>query len=434
MTASLRVSLLLFGASLLGLAISGRTMYASLSYFWFFLIFFSWIWSKFSLYNLNFERNTIIKKGEIGDIFRENFFIENLIKLPRLWLEVLDQSELPGSQGGRVHTLIGSNRTRSYFGRTRLIKRGVFKLGPTTLISGDPFGLFIVKKHFKQSSEILVYPRVEDIDQFPGPAGLLPGGDALKRRTHQVTPNSASIREYLPGDALNRIDWKSSARTDKLMVKEFELDPLAEVWIFVDGEKISHDELAHNLETDVKGIIFGELDRPSLPPSSVEYAASAAASIARYYLRRGRSVGLALLQDREELLPPDKGARQLDKIYERLAFFKSNGENAFTGLLVTQSRRLPRGSTVVVITPSVRSEIPSAIDQIFRLGLRPITVLINAQSFSGPPGTDLLASKISNMGVPVTIISNEDAIGDKLSLAGISGDGGVSIPTLTVDL
>jgi uncharacterized protein (DUF58 family) len=433
MTASLRVVLSLFIASLIGLAVSGQSLYARLSYFWAILIVISWIWAKFSLYRLNFGRSTNIIKGEIGHIFREQFYLENLINLPRLWVEVVEHSKLPGSQAGRVHTLIGGKQSRSYMGRTRFVKRGAFGLGPTSLISGDPIGLFVASTSFERTAEVMVYPQVVDIDVFPGPAGLLPGGDALKRRTHQVTPNSASIREYTPGDSLNRIDWKSSARTDKLMVKEFELDPLAEVWIFVDGEEAVHTEIPHKLSTDVDDIIFSDLEAPPLPPTTEEYAVCASASIARYYLRRGRAVGLALLLKNDEVLPPDKGARQLEKIYERLAFFKTNGIMPFAGFVASQARRLTRGSTVVLVTPTVREDLSTVVDQLYRLGLKPVVILIDAKSFTGAPGTDRLAKKIGNMGVPLTVLKNEDNLGEKLSLTGWGG-GAEIIAEHTLDL
>ena len=45
------------------------------------------------------------------------------------------------------------------------------------------------------------------------------------------------VREYVDGDPLNRIHWMSTARRDRLMVKEFELDPQSDVWIFLDAER-----------------------------------------------------------------------------------------------------------------------------------------------------------------------------------------------------
>jgi hypothetical protein len=56
-------------------------------------------------------------------------------------------------------------------------------------------------------------------------SGLLSGGEALRRRTHYVTTNASGVRDYAPGDSFSRIHWRSTARRNRLIVKEFELDP-----------------------------------------------------------------------------------------------------------------------------------------------------------------------------------------------------------------
>ncbi len=83
-------------------------------------------------------------------------------------------------------------------------------------------------------------PYIVDLDYFPFLPGLLPGGRALHRRTLEVSPHAAGVREYAPGDPLSRIHWKSTARRDHIMVKEFEQDPQADVWILLDAHRHSH--------------------------------------------------------------------------------------------------------------------------------------------------------------------------------------------------
>ena len=86
----------------------------------------------------------------------------------------------------------------------------------------------------RRCHRIIVYPPTVPIHRFATPIGTLSGGEAVRRRAHFVTTNAAGVRDYQPGDSFNRIHWRSSARRDRLMVKEFELDPLADVWIFLD--------------------------------------------------------------------------------------------------------------------------------------------------------------------------------------------------------
>jgi len=76
-----------------------------------------------------------------------------------------------------------------------------------------------------ETREVLIYPYTADISEFHLPFGELSGGSAFRRRTHHVTDNVTGVRDYVHGDSFNRIHWKSTARTGRLISKEFELGP-----------------------------------------------------------------------------------------------------------------------------------------------------------------------------------------------------------------
>jgi len=430
---SLRVVLLLLALSLFGLAVNGGVVYSRLSYLWVLLIVGSWVWSRVALRGVRFYRRGRVSRGQVGQVFEEHFYIENTGRLPRVWLEVHDLSRLPGAQISHVHMLVGGRQRRFHLGRTLLIQRGVFELGPTEVTSGDPFGLFTVSHRFEPESALTVLPQMIPVDAFPEPPGLLPGGEALRRRTHHVTPNATTIREYASGDSFNRIHWPSSARRDRLMVKEFELDPLADVWLFLDAARyaqaaLSQDEAPGLVEDwrELLNVPAGELTgygRGKLrykkdllqPPSTEEYGVTIAASLARYYLSRKRAVGLALNGGSLDLLPPDKGGRQLNKILISLALLRAEGEIPFSALISGQIGHLPRGSTVVLITPSVEEAVAFSVDQLIRVGMRPVVVLLDAATFGGREGTDRLADGIRTLGVPLLRIANGDDLREALN-------------------
>jgi len=240
-----------------------------------------------------------------------------------------------------------------------------------------------------------------EVQNFPNPPGLLPGGEALRRRTPQVTPNAAGVRDYVHGDPLSRIHWLSSARRNRLMVKEFELDPLADVWIFVDAQAEVQCMRPMEAPTYSNQAIWQRDIKIKLPPSTSEFAISSAASIARHYLRRGRAVGLVSAGQFMGLLPPDRGERQLGKILESLALLRMEGDIPLRGLIETQAKHITRGSTVIVITPSVSEDVILIFDYISRRGLRPIAVLLDSSTFGGPTGSVDLIERVKTMGIPV---------------------------------
>lgn len=418
MTASARIILILLGLSVFAMVVTGTVIYSRLTYLWLFLLLGNWAFSRFALRGVSLHRSANTYRSQVGHVFEERFEIRVAGRLPRLWLEVRDESNLPGAQGSRVLTLLSGNQTRTHRAVTRLVQRGSFTLGPTQLSSGDPFGLFPVTARDVTLSTLLVYPLIADLVQFPSPAGLLPGGEALRRRTHQITPNASGVREYEPGDPLNRIHWVSTARRDRLMVKEFELDPLAPVWIFLDAAQYAQASLPFRQEYEIPVNYLGKKqEKYSLPPSTEEYAVSAAASIARYFIQHKRAVGLACKGDALYTLAAETGGRQLGKILEALALLRAEGNLSLLALVMAQARHLPRGSTVVVITPSTSTDTVAAVDHLLRRSLRPVIVLVDAGSFGGRPGSESLAASIRTLGVPVRRVVNGQPLEASLSIA-----------------
>jgi uncharacterized protein (DUF58 family) len=408
MTTSLRVVVGLLGLSLLALAVTGSPIYTRLSYLWGSLLLVSWLWSRYSLEGLKFNRGHRSRRAQMGTIFEERFDLQNTTRFPRLWLEVRDESKLPNTMGSQVLTLVGGREGRSYLSRTRLIQRGIFPLGPTQIKSGDPFGLFPVSREFPVLDSLMVYPFIVDIRVFPNPPGLMTGGEAQRQRTPQATTNAAGVREYVVGDPLNRIHWLSSARRNRLVVKEFELDPQSDIWIFLDAESSVQAALPYTPPSSAADALWQTKERMDLPPSTEEYGVSVAASIARYFLQKGRAVGLVYDGGSPTVLPPDRDARQLDKILEALALLKARGDMEFSALVTGQTQYQVRGSTVILITPSKRQQVVGAVDLIQRRGLRPIVLLLDAGTFGGPYGAAQTENTLKAMNIPTRRIECND--------------------------
>ena len=176
MNTSLRVVLILLVICLLGGVISGSQFYYRLAYFWLLLLVFSFLVSRLALRGVNFRRTARFTRSQVGQIYEERFELQNLSRIVHLWLEIKDESPLPGSRGSQVISMLKGREARTYVVRTRLTTRGVYPLGPTVLASGDLFGLFHVSQRLPASDSLLVYPMMVDIHAFPNPVGWLSGG------------------------------------------------------------------------------------------------------------------------------------------------------------------------------------------------------------------------------------------------------------------
>jgi uncharacterized protein (DUF58 family) len=409
--------------ALVGALVTGRDMFYQLTYAIVAMLVLSLFWAWTGVGWLRFSRKTHIRHAQVGQPLEERLAVRNIGRLPKLWLEVDDESNLPGHHAGFVVSNLASGSERGWSVRTTCQERGRFTLGPLTITSGDPFGLFRVSRKIPATSTIVVYPGTVNLRMFPLPMGHLPGGDALRRRTHYVTTNASGVREYAPGDGFNRIHWPSTAKRDRLIVKEFELDPLSDVWIILD----MHRDVHHDAGTGEWRRQLQELDRQppwvkrpkrlELPPSTEEYAVTAAASVAQYFLRHDRALGLAAVGQRREVIQADRGERQLNKVLETLAVLRAEGMFPVQEVLMAEAMGLPRGTSLVIVSSSVDTRWPVFARHLDRSGLQVVAVLIDPSSFGGPTGIGAVAAQFTASAIPNYVIQKGDLMEDVLGKA-----------------
>ena len=142
---------------------------------------------------------------------------------------------------------------------------------------------------------------------------------------------------------------------------------------------------------------------------------SIAASLARFYIKKGRAVGFVGQGEVLHHLPPDRGFRQMGKFLETLALCSASGNTSYPVLLSTHAHYLPRGSVIILITPSTQPELAVNVDLLLRMSLYPIIVLLDNESFGGVAGSDHLALSIQSMGVPVYRVRNGVDLDDVLN-------------------
>ncbi len=376
------------------------------------ILFVSWIWSWASLRGITVERHSMADRAQVGQVFEERLRVRNRSRLSKLWVELIDQSNLPGHGVSKVLHLgpNDSNRWRVY---TTCARRGRFRIGPLVVRSGDPFGIFPKITVEPHTEELLVYPATVDLSHFALPVGVLPGGSAIQRRTPFVTPNAAGVRDYFPGDAFNRIAWRATARTGSLMVKEFELDPTADLWIVVDMDAsvqagAGGSAVLPNFQSEDVPLSFW-LD------STEEYSVTVAASLAQHFLNQNRNVGLILNSGHHTVIPADRGGRQMLKILEQLAVVHADGTVPFSELLVSEGSLFTRNSTVIMVTPSTHEDWVHAAIGIVSRSVQVVSVLIEPSTFGSPDSSLLVVSDLASASIPTYLVKYGDDISRALS-------------------
>ncbi len=99
-------------------------------------------------------------------------------------------------------------------------RRSVVRLGPVRSVRGDPLGLARREVNWCEAVDLFVHPYIE---RLPGTAaGWM--RDLEGTTTNDLSPSDVAfhtLREYVPGDDRRNIHWRTSARTGKLMVRQF---------------------------------------------------------------------------------------------------------------------------------------------------------------------------------------------------------------------
>jgi uncharacterized protein (DUF58 family) len=367
----------------------------------------AWIWTRLSLQGVTVVRKAGADRAQVGQALRETLAVRNAGRLSKLWIEMTDHSTLPGHDPGRVVTVPGRSAVE-WDTRTMCMRRGRYHLGPVEIRSGDPLGIFTGRIEFAETPEVIVYPAVVELREAGIPEGALSGGSALERRTPHVTPNVAGVRDYTPSDGFNRISWSATARLGRLMVKEFDQDPTADVWIVLDLDTAVHRPATRpvNWVPDDRGNWPAEawLD------STEEYAVTVAASLAGRFLQEGRNVGLIASGSHLETIPADRSDRQLLKLLESLAVVRADGVLSLAELLVVEGRRLGRHDFMTVITPSLDERWVTALAEIAQRGVRVSAVLIELGTFGSGPSSLLTVSALAAAGIPAHLVKYGEPI------------------------
>lgn len=357
------------------------------------LFILSWMWARYSLRKLAFRRTTASGRVQVGDFFDERLTLDNISVMPKLWVQIADGSTLPGHRAGYVASMGGRKRAM-WRARTTCRQRGRFQLGPVTAASGDPFGLFRRRIALAGTSEIMILPRVLPISNFAFFTGGLPGRGKSSRRALQTTTNATTIRDYMAGDALSRIHWRSSAHFNKLMVKEFDLDPAVDAWIFLDlHDTVQAGHAEHSTE---------------------EYGVTIAATIATYLLRQDLSLGMIVNGQRREFLSLDRGDRQVERMLELLAVVTAGPGPDLKEALALDAMHFGRNTVAIVITPSNSRDWHEGVRHLQRRGVQVAVIGLNAASFENKPVDEDTLTLLEGAGVPVLRIKSGDSLTEAL--------------------
>lgn len=265
----------------------------------------------------------------------------------------------------RVTITEGNYSSRTYLkpGKSMVLEytvcghlRGHFLIGPLLLRQRDNLGFFYKETIIESYSDISVMPSIEEL-------GRLNLMDRTQKTFHGHTnikdvgegTEFYSLRDYLPGDPYKKINWKSFAKFDKLIVNEFEMENTAEVFLIVDSR----------LCTGVGTIFLNPL----------EASVRAAASMTSHFIAKKSKVGIALYSNTLEFLRPALGERQMNQILDMLMDARAMGSLSVQSVLQIAVPQLKPRIPIFILSPvELDDKFIDVIEELIARGF-PVTII-----------------------------------------------------------
>ena len=217
--------------------------------------------------------------------------------------------------------------------------RGEHRFTEVRVRTGDLFGLIDKEMIFKSDNYFLVYPHSVDLTYRQHEKQFEQGATNSKAKFWQDTTMAIGIREYQPGDRFSWIDWKATARRDRIMTKEFE-------------QMQSHDVVL--MMDRVKSDAFEEI-------------VTFSASLARAIIKSGAKMGFVSFGREKTVFSLKETEQHLQQIYYHLA--KVDCDSGLSFADVTESE-LPvwqsKNVTPLLVTASLSLDLVRKLELIGR--------------------------------------------------------------------
>jgi uncharacterized protein (DUF58 family) len=350
------------------------------------VLLLSYLWTYLSTRGLDSQAKKVPECCQVGEYFDEEFTVFSSRRIPTPLIEVQEDTDLPGHHN-MVAFNLSSQSSYGWHNRVYCQRRGQYHLGALTARVSDPFGFFSLHRNLGEHQNILVHPATLELPSFQ----LLSPNELQDSRhqwsASQTGPNAARVREYISGDSLNHIHWRSTAHTGTLMVKVFEQDhpkrapQNKNVWVILNMQQASQ---------------LGEGDE-----TTEEYSIIIAASLVKKYIDSGKPAGLIASGDQPYLFLPEVGDQHLLRMLDALALMKATGKVPVDRLISQEMERFEDSSAVIVITPSASEGIAASLHRVIDRDTTVTAILLDSVSFGGAVTAVNAATALTSIGIPI---------------------------------
>jgi uncharacterized protein (DUF58 family) len=337
---------------------------------------------------------------KIGDKTAVVIVLENRNRLPIPWLLVEDLLPRAALVHNPPKLQITGRRLKimSFRGRSRQILayqlncecRGYYQLGPLVAETGDVFGLYRRYRMLGEPSFLLVTPEVIPLDGFDIASRRPIGEVRMSHRLFEDPTRIAGVRAYQPGDPLNRIHWRATARTAVLHSKIYEPSTIAGATLLLDFHEQSfaakdepvRSELAVTAAASIAGAILQMGQQVGLVTNGRDAADRIRTEGWRHdqFVNRRAALSAGMLEKSERLrpviVPTRRSNTQLTDILHALARLEKTDGLSLSQLVTESASQLPLSASVIAILTQVTPEMAVSLGNLRRRGMA-VTAIIN---------------------------------------------------------
>lgn len=298
-------------------------------------------------------------------------------------------------------------------------RRGYHRIGPLLMESGDLFGL---QKRFRTGERqdyVSVLPTVAYIETFNIASRRPQGPVRISNRVYEDPTRISNIRQYVPGDPLNSIHWRATARTGTLQVKTHEPSSVLGGTLILDlhedsykpGKKEERIELAITTTASIAYLLQMSGEQVGMITNARD-----AAEVARY--ERDAERALAKADVDASVLGEEESSRisplsvttarspiQAGRIIENLArVLPGRGLDAI-GMILSEYRKLPRDAALLPVVPQVSGQLALVLGEMKLSGFNVSVFYINDE-----PGYQEAAALLAPYNIHVFHIEHERSL------------------------
>ena len=319
------------------------------------------LWERYCFRKVSYERRVGRRRAFIGDSIDYSVSLTNDKPLPLIWVEAQDPFpeglELQGAvirgaslETNRHHSITASllpYQRATWNFKMRCARRGYHRIGPVRMRSGDIFGFSATETRLSAVNDVLVYPRVIDLEQLATPPQHPFGSSRGGLPLFHDTSRARGTRDYQPEDPLKHIDWKATARARRLQTRIFDPSVSMNIIVALNGSTSDYVWLGTNRR------LF-------------ERAVTTAASAVALADRRGYSYGLisnavASYSGKWLSVPVGASSQQLTMTLEALAMSAPYVVSMLPNVFRAERDNLPLGATVIFVTAALTDSIPEQL-------------------------------------------------------------------------